>query len=207
MKSNKDGIHIHKSPSFYASNKYDRHKTFISRNGGWQNGIHEWKIKCLVKKGESAIGICCVHPFKFNDKNIEKAQKFDWDKSLNIAAAEYIATNKLEYVHYWYSSGSTLGTTTAIYAYCKGGVHPKCGYQHVNAKYVENDIVTVRLDCNNWKLHWLLNKYDDKNEMYQEKDKLISNYHDIIPYLYYYPIICSTGTFDEGGDSFQILFR
>eukprot|EP01084_Bolivina_argentea_P087309 157688_1 len=119
----------------------------VCSSTSFSEGIHQFRIKCVKPKGDS-IGIMS------NTDIVKEKNKYHSWINCNI---------------YYYHGEGTL--------YCGDGLGSTARGQYNLAPFEKDDIIAVKIDCNEWKVQFLRN------------DKLIGKTWDIQPDLSYHPFI------------------
>ena len=190
IRTNRNGYHKHKLKWYRdeqtGTQQFFQIGLFLSLNGGWisGSGVHEWKIKCIETNGKRWIGICCIDDTKYDINKLDISM-------LNIKLRNIA---QLYTIHGWYCFDAShisgyRGKTTLFHQNLK------------KLKYDTNDNVIVSLDCIEWKVRFILEKYDSKTEKYVTIipiDKAIP----LQPNMKYYPFVYSNQC-----DTFQVCLR
>eukprot|EP01084_Bolivina_argentea_P119094 211212_1 len=147
-------------------------KLFVSEKG-FNSGYHQWKIKCVHSNGNAGVGVI------INNKNDIQSLK---------GGNYWLFNRNFEGSYYWYSDvhGSRI-------QYYKNGNQE--WYHDIGIYFVTNDIITIRLDCNKWKLQFSKLSNDNKTEIEVDKE------FDIQNNCTYYPAVC----FCENDAEFKLL--
>eukprot|EP01084_Bolivina_argentea_P298107 513670_1 len=148
-----NGMEIHRTYS-NKPGETNSSRFMIGCSRGFNKGINEWKIQTMQDHNEEIIGIMT---------NINDCKKIMW-----------IGYTKGD--TYYYYGGDKKGEGAVIQTKINGrrtfyDVSHMCVWK-------ANDIITVTLDCNKWKLWFKLN------------DFIVHKKFDVVPDLTYYPVIC-----------------